>query len=163
MRRTVPPSAEIEAQIDQLLAVGVGENPRESLSELAMATRCTASVKVCRHILGLGRAKRPLEPAAQPPQQTRRRRDHRDRPRTRRRLLGDRQHALTRNIRLARRGVHSPADPQRRPDTASTAGSRSTHILRSATPACSSTTAGSAPTSSWSNTTLAWTRKPAGR
>jgi putative transposase len=35
VRRTVPPSAEIEAQIDQLLAVGVGENPRESLSELA--------------------------------------------------------------------------------------------------------------------------------
>ena len=35
MRRTVPPSAEIEARIDQLLAVGVGENPRESLSELA--------------------------------------------------------------------------------------------------------------------------------
>ena len=35
MRRTVPPSAEIEDQIDALLAVGVGENPRESLSELA--------------------------------------------------------------------------------------------------------------------------------
>jgi hypothetical protein len=35
VRRTVPPSAEIEAQIDRLLAVGVGENPRESLSELA--------------------------------------------------------------------------------------------------------------------------------
>ena len=35
MGRTVPPSAEIEAQIDELLAVGVGENPRESLSELA--------------------------------------------------------------------------------------------------------------------------------
>jgi putative transposase len=35
VRRTVSPSAEIEAQIDQLLAVGVGENPRESLSELA--------------------------------------------------------------------------------------------------------------------------------
>jgi putative transposase len=35
VRRTVPPSAEIENQIDQLLAVGVGENPRESLSELA--------------------------------------------------------------------------------------------------------------------------------
>jgi putative transposase len=35
VRRTVPPSAEIEAQIDQLLAVGVGENPRESLGELA--------------------------------------------------------------------------------------------------------------------------------
>src|SRR5688572_21347628 len=35
VRRTVPPSAEIEEQIDQLLAVGVGENPRQSLSELA--------------------------------------------------------------------------------------------------------------------------------
>ena len=35
MRRTVPPSAVIEEQIDELLAVGVGENPRESLSELA--------------------------------------------------------------------------------------------------------------------------------
>jgi putative transposase len=35
VRRTVPPSAEIEAQIDELLAVGVGENPRESLSQLA--------------------------------------------------------------------------------------------------------------------------------
>ena len=35
MRRTVPPSAEMEEQIDRLLAVGVGENPRESLSELA--------------------------------------------------------------------------------------------------------------------------------
>ena len=35
MRRTVAPSAELEEQIDQLLAVGVGENPRESLSELA--------------------------------------------------------------------------------------------------------------------------------
>ncbi|TME93735.1 MAG: hypothetical protein E6I52_23880, partial [Chloroflexi bacterium] len=35
MRRTVPPSAEIEEQIDQLLAVGVGENPRQSLSSLA--------------------------------------------------------------------------------------------------------------------------------
>ena len=35
MRRTVPPSSEIEEQIDRLLGVGVGENPRESLSELA--------------------------------------------------------------------------------------------------------------------------------
>jgi putative transposase len=35
VRRTAPPSAEIEEQIDRLLAVGVGENPRESLSELA--------------------------------------------------------------------------------------------------------------------------------
>jgi mutator family transposase len=35
VRRTVPPSAEIEEQIDRLLAVGVGEIPREALSELA--------------------------------------------------------------------------------------------------------------------------------
>jgi putative transposase len=35
VRRTVPPSAEIEERIDRLLAVGVGDNPRESLSELA--------------------------------------------------------------------------------------------------------------------------------
>jgi transposase-like protein len=35
VRRTVPPSAEIEEQIDRLLSVGVGENPRGSLSELA--------------------------------------------------------------------------------------------------------------------------------
>jgi putative transposase len=35
VRRTVPPSAEIEERIDRLLAVGVGQNPRESLSELA--------------------------------------------------------------------------------------------------------------------------------
>jgi putative transposase len=35
VRRTVPPSAEIEAQIDELLAVGVGDSPRESLSALA--------------------------------------------------------------------------------------------------------------------------------
>jgi transposase-like protein len=35
VRRTVPPSAEIEEQIDCLLAVGVGDDPRESLSELA--------------------------------------------------------------------------------------------------------------------------------
>ena len=35
MRRTVPPWAEIEERIDGLLAVGVGESPRESLSELA--------------------------------------------------------------------------------------------------------------------------------
>jgi hypothetical protein len=35
VRRTLPPSGEIEAQIDRLLAVGVGEDPRRSLSELA--------------------------------------------------------------------------------------------------------------------------------
>ena len=39
MRRTIPPSAEIEEQIDALLAVGVGENPREALSELGEAGR----------------------------------------------------------------------------------------------------------------------------
>jgi hypothetical protein len=33
--RTVPSSAEIEAQIDRRLAEGVGESARESLSELA--------------------------------------------------------------------------------------------------------------------------------
>ncbi len=35
MRRTVPRSAEMEGQIERLFSVGVGENPRESLSELA--------------------------------------------------------------------------------------------------------------------------------
>src|SRR3954463_1769284 len=35
VRRTVPPSAELEAQIDQLLAVGVGEDPHAALSQLA--------------------------------------------------------------------------------------------------------------------------------
>jgi putative transposase len=35
VRRTVPPSAEIEARIERMLSVGVGESPRESLSELA--------------------------------------------------------------------------------------------------------------------------------
>jgi putative transposase len=35
VRRTVPPSAEIEARIDGLLAVGLGEDPRGALSELA--------------------------------------------------------------------------------------------------------------------------------
>jgi putative transposase len=35
VRRTVPPSAAIEGQIDRLLAVGLGEDPRGALSELA--------------------------------------------------------------------------------------------------------------------------------
>src|SRR3954467_4763900 len=35
VRRTVPPSAEIEARIEEMLSVGVGESPRETLSELA--------------------------------------------------------------------------------------------------------------------------------
>jgi hypothetical protein len=34
VRRTVAPWAEIGERIDRLLAVGVGENPRQSLSEL---------------------------------------------------------------------------------------------------------------------------------
>jgi hypothetical protein len=48
VRRTVPPSAEIEAQIDRLLAVGVGESPRESLSELAKIGRYTISTSQAR-------------------------------------------------------------------------------------------------------------------
>jgi hypothetical protein len=35
VRRTVPPSAEIEPRIDVLLAVGLGEDPRGALSEPA--------------------------------------------------------------------------------------------------------------------------------
>ncbi len=35
MRRTLPPSAEIEARIDELLAVGMGKDPRGELSEPA--------------------------------------------------------------------------------------------------------------------------------
>src|ERR1700727_2348994 len=35
VKRTVPQSAEIEARIEQMLSVGVGENPRETLSQLA--------------------------------------------------------------------------------------------------------------------------------
>src|ERR1700759_503137 len=34
VRRTVPPSAEIEARIEQMLAVGEGDSPRETRSEL---------------------------------------------------------------------------------------------------------------------------------
>jgi hypothetical protein len=33
VRRIVPPSSEMKAQIEQLLSVGVDEKPRESLSE----------------------------------------------------------------------------------------------------------------------------------
>ena len=67
MRRTVPPSAEIEAQIDRLLAVGVGENPRESLSELA---RLGARLIIQRAVedefdAWLGRARYERRPAHQ--------------------------------------------------------------------------------------------------
>jgi transposase-like protein len=59
VRRTVPPSAEIEEQIETLSAVGVGENPRESLSELA---RLGARLIIQRAVEGefdawLGRAR----------------------------------------------------------------------------------------------------------
>jgi putative transposase len=67
VRRTVPPSAEIEQQIDQLLAVGVGENPRESLSELA---KLGARLIIQRAVEGefdawLGRARYERRPAYQ--------------------------------------------------------------------------------------------------
>jgi putative transposase len=68
VRRTVPPSAEIEEQIDQLLAVGVGENPRESLSELA---RLGARLIIQRAVeeefnAWLGRARYERRPQAPP-------------------------------------------------------------------------------------------------
>src|SRR5688572_18551629 len=67
VRRTVPPSAEIEEQIDRLLAVGVGENPRESLSELA---RLGARLIIQRAVENefdawLGRARYERRPAYQ--------------------------------------------------------------------------------------------------
>jgi transposase-like protein len=68
VRRTVPPSAEIEQQIDALLAVGVGENPRESLSELA---RLGARLIIQRAVedefdAWLGRARYERRPRAPP-------------------------------------------------------------------------------------------------
>ena len=68
MRRTVPPSAEIEERIDQLLSVGVGENPRESLSELA---RLGARLIIQRAVedefdAWLGRARYERRPEAPP-------------------------------------------------------------------------------------------------
>src|ERR1700685_3595375 len=67
VRRTVPPSAEIEARIEQLLAVGVGEDPRESLSELA---RLGARLIIQRAVedefdAWLGRARYERRPAEQ--------------------------------------------------------------------------------------------------
>ncbi|HEX8159542.1 MAG TPA: IS256 family transposase [Solirubrobacteraceae bacterium] len=68
MRRTVPPSAEIEEQIDRLLAVGVGEKPREALSELA---RLGARLIIQRAVedefdAWLGRARYERRPEAPP-------------------------------------------------------------------------------------------------
>jgi putative transposase len=67
VRRTVPPSAEIEEQVERLLAVGVGENPRESLSELA---RLGARLIIQRAVedefdAWLGRARYDRRPAHQ--------------------------------------------------------------------------------------------------
>jgi putative transposase len=67
VRRTVPPSAEIEEQIERLLAVGVGEKPRESLSELA---RLGARLIIQRAVedefdAWLGRARYERRPAHQ--------------------------------------------------------------------------------------------------
>ena len=67
MRRTVPPSAEIEARIEQMLSLGVGENPRESLSELA---RLGARLIIQRAVeeefdAWLGRARYERRPAEQ--------------------------------------------------------------------------------------------------
>src|ERR1700734_465110 len=67
VRRTVPPSAEIEARIEQMLSVGVGESPRESLSELA---RLGARLIIQRAVedefdAWLGRARYERRPAEQ--------------------------------------------------------------------------------------------------
>jgi hypothetical protein len=66
VRRTVPSSAEIEAQIDRLLTVGVGENPRESLSELDRAGYTAAANCLADDLDALRRA--PALPDQTPPQ-----------------------------------------------------------------------------------------------
>jgi putative transposase len=67
VRRTVPPSVEIEARIDQLLAVGVGDDPRETLSALA---KLGARLIIQRAVedefdAWLGRARYERRPASQ--------------------------------------------------------------------------------------------------
>jgi transposase-like protein len=68
VRRTVPPSAEIEEQIDSLLAVGVGENPRESLSELARLGARLIIQRAVEHEFDqwLGRARYERRPGPEP-------------------------------------------------------------------------------------------------
>jgi hypothetical protein len=39
VRRTVPPSAEIQAEIDKLLSKGIVDEPQKMLSELAGSAR----------------------------------------------------------------------------------------------------------------------------
>jgi putative transposase len=68
VRRTVPPSAEIEQRIDELLAVGLGEDPRSGLSELA---RLGARLIIQRAVedefdAWLGRARYERRPEAPP-------------------------------------------------------------------------------------------------
>jgi putative transposase len=68
VRRTVPPSAEIEARIEQMLSVAVKENPRETLSELA---RLGARLIIQRAVeeefdAWLGRARYERRPREQP-------------------------------------------------------------------------------------------------
>src|SRR3954462_8184506 len=68
VRRTVPPSAEIEERIDALLAVGGGENPREAPSQLA---RLGARLIIQRAVeeefdAWLGRARYERRPEAPP-------------------------------------------------------------------------------------------------
>jgi transposase-like protein len=70
VRRTVPPSAEIEARIDQLLAVGVGDDPHETLSQLA---KLGARLIIQRAVedefdAWLGRARYERRPGDQPEQ-----------------------------------------------------------------------------------------------
>src|SRR5437660_9289417 len=67
VRRTVPPSAEIEARIERMLSVGVGESPRESLPELA---RLGARLIIQRAVedefdASLGRARYERRPSEQ--------------------------------------------------------------------------------------------------
>src|SRR5947207_4417484 len=68
VRRTVPPSAEIEARIEQMLSAGVGEDPRGALSELA---KLGARLIIQRAVedefdAWLGRARYERKPAAPP-------------------------------------------------------------------------------------------------
>ena len=68
MRRTVPPSAEIEQRIDGLLAVGMGDDPRGALSELAkLGARLIIQRAVEEEFdAWLGRARYERRPEAEP-------------------------------------------------------------------------------------------------
>ena len=74
MRRTVPPSAEVEAQIDQLLAVGVAEDPHGALSKLAKlgARLITQRAVEDEFDAWLGRARYERRPGARQGDQVRR-------------------------------------------------------------------------------------------